>query len=80
MFVPSRTYRITYDKSEFDSAEKHKLCAHEKQFNKSQKGDFALILFVVDQQTNILGHPIFVGVFEFQTFAFVTDCYRLFCF
>ena len=80
MFVPSRTYRITYDDSLFDSAEKQKLCAHEKKFNKSQKGDFALILFASDQQTNFPVLPILVGVLEFQKFALVTDCYRLFCF
>ena len=49
MFVPSRTYRINYDDGGFDSAEKQKLCAHEKKFNKSQKRDFALILFAADQ-------------------------------
>ena len=49
MFVPSRTYRITYGDSEFDSAEKQKLCAHEISFVKTQKRDFTLILFYVDQ-------------------------------
>ena len=43
--MPSRTYRITYDDSCFDSAEKQKLCAHEISFVKSQKRDFALIIF-----------------------------------
>ena len=49
VFVPSRTYRITYGDSLFDSAENQKLCAHAKTFNKSQKRDFELILFAVDQ-------------------------------
>ena len=49
VFLPSRTYRITYDDSGFDSAEKQKLCGHEKNFNKSQKRAFALIVFDADQ-------------------------------
>ena len=65
---------------DIDSAEKQKLCAHEISFLKSQKRAFALILFDVDQQTNCPGHPMFVGFVEFQKFALVTDCYRLFCF
>ena len=40
MFVPSKTYRITYDDSWFDSAEKQKLCAHEVSYDKSQELDF----------------------------------------
>ena len=39
------TYRITYDDSWFDSAEKQKLCPHEYNFVKSQERAFALIIF-----------------------------------
>ena len=49
--MPSRTYRITYDDSWFDSAEKQKLCAHEFSYYKSQERDFVLILFAADQYT-----------------------------
>ena len=80
MFVPSLTYRIFLDDSWFDSAEKQKLCTHEFSFVKSQKRDFALILFATDQQTNFPVRPILVEFLEFQKFALVTDCYRLFCF
>ena len=45
VFVPSRTYRITYDDSWFDSAEKQKLRTHEYNFVKSQERDFVLIIF-----------------------------------
>ena len=65
MFVPSGTYRITYDDSWFDSAEKQKLCPHEYNFVKSQECDFALILFADVQQTNCPGLPILVGVLDF---------------
>ena len=54
--------------------------AHETKFYKSQKYDFALILFAADQKTNLLGCTILVDFFEFQKFALVTDYYRLFCF
>ena len=64
MFLPSRTYRITYDDSWFDSAEKQKLCAHEYNFVKSQEHAFALILFAVDQQKFFPGLPILVGVLD----------------
>ena len=49
MFVPSKTYRITYDDSWFDSAEKQKIYAHEYNYDKLQERDFALILFADDQ-------------------------------
>ena len=49
MFVPSRTYGISYDDSWFDSAEKQKLCVHEYKFVKSQERDFPLIIFDADQ-------------------------------
>ena len=52
----------------FDTAEKQKLCAHEKKITKSQERDFALILFDSVQQTNGLGCPILVGFLEFQKF------------
>ena len=68
---------------DFESAEKQKLCTHEFSFVKSQKHDFALILFVVDQQTKFPGLPIFgrifgvTEVFEtyrlLQTVLFLTD-------
>ena len=58
----------------FDSAEKQKLCAHDKIFNKSQERDFALILFASAQKTNCLGRPILVGFLRFQKFALATDC------
>ena len=45
MFVPSRTYRLTYDDSSSDSADKQKLCAHEFSYDKTQERDFAFILF-----------------------------------
>ena len=59
---------------------KQKLSAHEKKFNKSQKRAFALIIFAADQLTNFPVRPIMVEFLEFQKFALVTDCYRLFCF
>ena len=59
---------------------KQKLCAHEYNFVKLQERAFALILFAADQQTNFPVRPILVGFLEFQKFALVTDCYRLFCF
>ena len=80
MFVPSRTYRITYDDSSFDSAEKQKLCAHEFSYDKSQECDFAFIIFEDDQETNFPGLPTLVEILEFQKFVLVTDCYRLICF
>ena len=73
VFVPSRTYRITYDDSWFDSAEKQKLCTHEYNFVKSHERDFALILFAAVRQTNFPGLPILVEFLEFQKFALVTD-------
>ena len=79
MFVPSRTYRITYGDSQFDSAEKQKLCAHENNFSNSQKRAFALIIFDVDQKTNFPGLPILVGFLEFQKYSRVTDFFTLFC-
>ena len=51
-----------------------------KKFSKSQKRDFALILFAADQKTNFPVLPILVGFLEFQKFALVTDFYRLFYF
>ena len=54
--------------------------AHENNFSNSQKRDFALIIFAVDQQTNCTELPILVGLLEFQKYSGVTDCYRLFCF
>ena len=57
---------------------KQKLCAHEISFVNSQKRDFELILFDVDQQTNFPRLPILVGFLEFQKYSKVTDCYRLF--
>ena len=59
---------------------KQKRCVHEISFVKSQKHDFALILFASDQYINFPGLPILVGFLEFQKFALVIDCYRLFCF
>ena len=64
---------------------KQKLCTHEKKFNKSQKSDFALILFAVDEQTNLPGLPILVGVLDstsIRELQITTDCsvFDRFCF
>ena len=53
---------------------------HEYNFVKSQGRAFALILFAAAQYTKFPGLPILVELLEFQKFALVTDCYRLFCF
>ena len=53
---------------------------HENNFNKSQKRDFAFIIFAVDQKKIFPGGPILVGFLEFQKYSRVSDCYRLFCF
>ena len=80
MFVPSRTYRITYDDSWFDSAEKQKLCAHENNFSNSQKLDFALIRFAVDEYTNFPGLPNFSEFLDLQKYSKYPYFYKLFCF
>ena len=53
---------------------------HKISFVKSQKRDFVSILVAADQYTNFTGLPFFEVFLEFQKFALVTDCYRLFCF